>query len=335
MFRVATLATALAIVPQGSSAPGIATTPERTYSAFSSDPAHAFDFLIGEWDVDLLVPRDDGTFEESAGGTASVHSILGGKAILKLSNTTPLPRFSVRYFDPLTKRWVQWLDRPEKNSSRLERLEGGFRHGRGELRRTTYDAAGKPVTTAQTFSDITPFSLRWDEFHSTDRGKSWTLDRVMEFTRTAVEPKYPVWLSDVRLAAENRRCDDGRFRGYELLVGKWRSEGARLDLAPILDGCAVMGILEIDGGGQELIFLTYDSFAESWVTAVLDDTPGTGLIVYSGSSGWPDLAAEDEGSLNWTVWCRSPVRLWEAGAQLAYQRGDRSVKLERVEDQRP
>ncbi len=129
--------------------------------------------------------------------------------------------------------------------------------------------------------------------------------------------------------ADGERCDDERFRSYELLVGTWRAGEASFEVYPILDGCAVMGFLEDDGGADEFIFMTFDSLAERWVTAVLDDLPGTGLVRYSGAKGWTALVAEHEGRLNWTVW-RSPGNLEKAGAQLLYRRGDRQVRLERV-----
>jgi hypothetical protein len=264
---------------------------------------------------------------------AWVYPILDGKAILELWDSTPIKGFSLRYYDPVARKWALWLDWPEPNRSRLESLKGGFRHGRGEFRRTSSTAEGQTITTVHSFSDITPFSLRWDDMYSTDDGKSWTLNRVMEFTRTAVEPRTLIRRRAMPTYVDGGRCDDERFRGYELLVGRWRSDEASFVFLPILDGCAVMGFLEDDRGADEFVFLTFDSFAERWVTAVLDDLPGTGLVRYTGANAWYDLAAEREGSLTWTV-SRKPGGLKKAGARLSYRRGDRRVTLERVEDQR-
>ena len=188
----------------------------------------------------------------------------------------------------------------------------------------------------ETYGYITPFSLRWDERHSTDNGTSWSLDRVMELTRTAVEPKWPVWLSDAPARKTTPRCEVAAFRDYELLVGKWRGDQRRLDVASVLDGCAVMGILETEGVGQTLVFLTYDASEGRWFTAVLDDTPEAELIVYGGKKGWVELSDEKDVPLTWTIFApRANLKLTQAGSKVQFQRGDRRAVLERSEDQTP
>jgi hypothetical protein len=107
-----------------------------------------------------------------------------------------------------------------------------------------------------------------------------------------------------------------------------------LDAFPILDGCAVIGILEDEEGDDEFVFMTFDSFAERWEAAVLDDVPETGLVRYAGANAWSHLAAERGGSLEWAVWGK-PGNLREVGAKLLYRRGGREITLERAEDQRP
>ena len=332
MSRIAALAIVLTLAPPVLSASRIEAPPERAYSAFSPDPARRFDFWIGEWDVNLRMLQDDLTFEDSVAARASIYPILDGKAILELWDSGPIKGFSLRYYDPVARKWRLWLDWPEPNRSGMESLEGGFRHGRGEFRDTSPNAEGQTITTVYSFSDITPFSLRWDDMYSADDGKTWTRNWTMEFTRTAVEPRWPIRRNAVPTYADGKRCDDERFRLYEVLVGTWRAGETSFEVYPILDGCAVMGFLEDDGGADEFIFMTFDSFAERWVTAVLDDLPGTGLVRYTGANGWTDLAAEREGSLEWTVW-RSPGNLEKVGAQLLYRRGDRQIRLERVGDQ--
>ena len=155
----------------------------------------------------------------------------------------------------------------------------------------------------------------------------------MEFTRTAVEPRWPIRPGAVPTYHDGGRCDDERFREYELLVGSWRGDGTSFEISPILDGCAVMGFLEDDGGADEFVFVTFDSFAEHWLTAVLDDLPGTGLVRYTGANGPSDLASEHEGSLVWTISRRGPGPLGRPGDKLRYRRGERQVTLERVGDQ--
>ena len=331
MSRSTALAAVLALAAFDGSASRIEAPPERAYSSFSADPARGFDFWIGEWDVNLREFQDGATFKDSVAGRASVYSILGGKAILELCDSTLIQGLRLAHYDPLEKRWVLWLDWAERNHSQMQSLGGGFRHGRGEFLSTSSTEPGQTVLTVHSFTDITPFSLRWDDTYSTDDGKTWMRNWVMEFTRTAIEPRWPIRFGAIPTYVDGGRCDDDRFRPYELLVGKWRGERASFDVLPVLDGCAVMGFLEDDGGADEFVFITYDSVEERWVTAVLDALPETGLVRYTGSH-WSHLAAEREGSLAWVVW-NKPGNLRKAGARLLYRRGDRALTLERVEDQ--
>ena len=332
MSRTSALAILSMLVPTAPAA--IEAPPVQAYSAFSPDPARHFDFWTGEWDVNLRTLRDNQTFEDSVTARASVRSVLDGKAVLELWDSVPIQGFGLHYYDLMAREWVLWLDWPEPNRSRLVRLEGGFRHGRGEFRGTPPDAEGRTITTIHSFSDITPFSLRWDDMYSADEGKTWRRNWLMEFTRTAVDPKWPIRQTAVPTYKDGKRCDDERFRPYELLVGTWRGSAASFEVYPILDGCAVIGFLEDDDGADELVFMTFDSFAERWVAAVLDDVPETGLVRYAGASTWTKLDADRAGQLQWTVW-RKPGDLEKAGAQLLYQRGNREVRLERAEDQPP
>ncbi len=188
------LAAAPALAPAPAAAPGVRVEapPERAYSGFSPDPARRFDFWIGTWDVNLRMLQDDLTFKDAVAAHASIYPILGGKAILELWDSTPIQGMSLRYYDPVAKRWDLWLDWPRPNASRLTRLTGGFRHGRAEFRGARKTPDGKESVTLFTFSDVTPFSLRWDDLHSTDGGKTWTRNWIMEFTRTAIEPPWPL-----------------------------------------------------------------------------------------------------------------------------------------------
>lgn len=332
MIPTAALAIFLALAPLGAPASRIEAPPERAYSAFSPDPERRFDFWIGEWDVNLRTLQDDSTFDDSVSARASIYPILDGKAILELWDSTPIKGFSLRYYNPTEKKWELWLDWPGPNRSRLERMEGSFRHGRGEFSDTSQDAEGKTITAVFSFNDITPFSLRWDDRYSSDGGKTWKRNWVMEFTRWAVDPRWPIRRGATPTYTDGKRCDDERFREHELLLGTWRSEEASFEVLPILDGCAAIGFLQDDGGADEFVFMTFDTFEERWVTAVLDDLPGTGFVSYTGATGWMDLASENAGSLVWVVVHRGGGPTGQPGDELFYQRGDREIKLERIGD---
>lgn len=333
--RMAAVLTALFIGSPGLSAPDADTAPEPREQASPTSFVSSFDFMVGEWDVTLLRSNGEGGFEESRGGTASIYSTLGGKAILEVARTGPVPRLAFRYRHSSEGRWVEWVARSERTGVRLTRSGGGFRHGRAELRRADPVAEDRVVLRAETFSDITPVSFRWDEATSGDLGKSWEYEWVMEFSRGRAEPKYPVWLNPPPLGEGPMRCEEEQFRLLEVLVGKWRGEGHRLDVASILERCAVLGMLEVAGGGRELLFLRRDAVEQQWVMGVLDDGPGSELRIYSGSgrNQWFDLVDEEGEPAGWAVSRDSPGTYEDAGTKLLHYRGERYLRFERIEDQ--
>ena len=306
----------------------VAVEPELAYSAFSSDGARHFDFWIGEWEVNLRTLQDDLTFRDWARAKASVYSILGGKGILELWDSKPIKGFSLRYYDSTSKQWEVWIDWPEPNHSHLSSLEGGFRHGRGEFVDVSPGADGQVITSVHSFSDVTPFSLRWEDRYSADNGKTWARHREMEFTRSAVEPKWPLSRKSVPTYVDGGLCDEEHFR-FESLIGMWRGDAGSFIVLPVLDGCALIGFLDAVDGADEFVFHTFDSVEKQWVTAVLDDIPDTGLVRYLGEE-WGDFNADGVGSVHWAVSRSGPGGIGTPGDVLVYQRGERVIKLTRV-----
>ncbi len=266
----------------------VAAPPERALSAFSEDPARRFDFWIGDWDVNLRMRQDDLTFKDSVAARARIYSILGGKAILELWDSGPIKGYSLRYYDTVAESWALWLSWPGQNRSGVSGLAGGFRHGRGEFVSSYVKPDGEHITQRYSFNDITPFSLRWHDRYSNDEGRTWVESWVMEWSRRAVDPQWPIDPGDVPTFNDGSRCDDEAFRPYEATVGRWESSEARLAAHRILDGCAVMAFLEI-GEREEFLFLTYGGSTTGWETDVLDDDPTTGLLRYTSVDGWEQL----------------------------------------------
>lgn len=292
--------------------------PERAYSAFSDDPARRFDFWIGRWSVNLRMLQDDLSFEDTVAAEAHIYPILDGKAILELWDSRPIVGYSLRYFDPERGEWVLWLDWPGESRSSVASLAGRFRHGRGDFYATSTSPEGEEVVTRYSFNDVTPFSLRWDDLRSSDGGRTWRKNWIMEFTRTSVEPRWPIPRDDVPTFDGGGRCSAESFRPYEVVAGSWRAEGARLEAYRILDGCAVVALLEA-GDREEFLFLTYLTREQAWETDVLDARPGTGLVRYRGADSWSGLAAESGEELRWSV----------EGDRLDYRRGGRHLVLTR------
>lgn len=296
----------------------VAAPPERVLSAFSEDPARRFDFWIGDWDVNLRMLQDDLTFKDSVAARARIYRILGGKAILELWDSQPIKGYSLRYYDPTAGKWALWLAWPGQNQSGVSGLEGGFRHGRGEFESSYVKPDGERITQRYSFNDITPSSLRWDDRYSNDGGKNWVDSWIMEWSRRAVDPDWPIDPGDVPTFKDGGRCDEEAFRPYEALVGRWESDETSLEAYRILDGCAVMGFLA-GGERNEFLFLTYSGSTVGWETDVLDDDPATGLRRYFSTDGWVMLAAEEE-TLEWSV----------VEDRLVYRRGGRELVMSRT-----
>ena len=140
----------------------------------------------------------------------------------------------------------------------------------------------------------------------------------MEFTRTAVDPPWPIPRDAVPTFSDGGRCDDERFRPYEAIAGSWAGEGARLEAYRILDGCAVMAFLGAPPR-KEFLFLTFVSADEVWETDVLDSSLENGLMRYRGAETWRSGALESGEELRWSV----------EGDRLLYQRDERRLSLTR------
>jgi hypothetical protein len=211
-----------------------------------------FDFWIGEWDVNLRIQQPDKQWLDQIKSKAKIYAINDGRAILELWNDQRpdgIKGFSLRYYDFEKQKWVLWLNWPGKNRSGLSALEGEFRHGRGEF------FAGKGDTlTRYSFSDISPYHLRWDDAFTRDGGKTWTHNWIMEFTRTRQTPEWPAGETGHTYDLPGR-CDMPGFEVFRSLTGNWSGEvkqqtdqgwktgEAALNGFQVLNGCAVLHFL--------------------------------------------------------------------------------------------
>lgn len=284
----------------------VSTSDERAFSAFNNDKHRQFDFWIGTWDVNLRMLQQDLEFEDSISAQAHIYSVLGGKAILELWDSKPIKGYSLRYFDPKADQWVLWLNWPGENQSTISKLTGQFRHGRGDFTSGFTTSDGQEITQRYSFNDITPFSLRWDDLFSVDGGKTWQKNWRMEFTRTAIEPHWPLHNDAVPTYDTGTRCDDVKFRAYESLVGRWHGEiagdSAGISAWPVLDGCAVIAYLSIDSdpARKRFMFLTYETSSENWEIDYLDDDYDTELLRLVSTDDWTVTSAGDQ-ELRWSV----------------------------------
>jgi len=213
-------------------------------SAALPPEARQFDFWVGEWDVNLRVRQQDGSWADEIQSEAHIFPILNGKAVLELwndSRQTGIKGYSLRYYDPAQDAWVLWLNWPSNNQSGSSSLRGSFRHGRGEF----FAGGGGGPITRYTFSDITDTSLRWDDAVSRDNGATWSANWIMEFSRTGAKAALSPTGGPALTWHDGSRCDAPEFRRYEFLAGSRDGEGTggapvTIQGHQILDGCALI-----------------------------------------------------------------------------------------------
>jgi len=149
-----------------------------------------FDFLIGEWHVRhrRLAYRLAGstTWLEFA-GRATARTILGGLGNIDEMNID-LPGDSylgatLRLFDASSGQWsIHWMDsrRPGLDPPMTGRFEGRTGVFYGD---DTFD--GRPIRVRFVWTAVSDTACRWEQAFSQDRGASWEINWIMEFTRAA------------------------------------------------------------------------------------------------------------------------------------------------------
>jgi hypothetical protein len=153
-----------------------------------NDGRNDFDFLIGTWKVHhhRLVERLKGCtdWEEFAGETVD-RKFLNGLGNMDENilhrKTGSVHAMSMRLFNPISREWsIYWstdmtgtLDVP---------MIGGFQDGRGEFySQEIYE--GQHIYSRFIWSKITAESCQWEQAFSTDGGKTWETNWIMEFER--------------------------------------------------------------------------------------------------------------------------------------------------------
>jgi hypothetical protein len=152
---------------------------------------HDFDFYTGKWRVHhhRLKERLAGSTEwQEFDGTSEAWPLLGGAGnvddnILELPSGT-YRAVSLRSFDPESGLWsIWWLD--GRNPGRLDPpVVGGFKDGVGTFQcDDTFN--GQPIIVRFLWSSITETTCRWEQAFSSDGGKTWEVNWIMESTRVA------------------------------------------------------------------------------------------------------------------------------------------------------
>jgi hypothetical protein len=151
---------------------------------------HDFDLRVGEWTVHhrRLKERLAGSHEwVEFDGAQSWRSLMDGYAN-EDENTMNLPGdvykgVTLRAYDPKTGLWaIWWLDGRDPHGEMDPPVKGRFVNGVGTFYADD-TLRGKPVRVRFVWSNITATSAHWEQAFSPDRGKTWEVNWVTDFSR--------------------------------------------------------------------------------------------------------------------------------------------------------
>jgi hypothetical protein len=145
-------------------------------------------FLVGRWNVQhrRLKKRLVGDTQwEDFAGTCVNWPLMGGLGNVD-DNVLELPGgtyrgVGVRAFDAETRQWsIWWID--SRRGGMDPPVRGGFKDGVGVFQGAdTHE--GRPIIARFRWSEITANTAKWDQAFSTDGGKTWETNWLMQFAR--------------------------------------------------------------------------------------------------------------------------------------------------------
>jgi len=193
-FRVTLAACVLAVAMNPiSPADSSQDPPKPAQVAANVAGSHDFDFQVGEWRVHHRVKRpasNDQWLEFD--GTCSNRGLMDGSANVedqRFDKPTGVTHgVALRAYDPKTGQWaIWWIDSRDALGALDPPVEGRFENGVGTFySEGTLD--GKPIRTRFIWSKITPTSAHWEQAYSSDAGKTWETNWIMEFQRISSRP---------------------------------------------------------------------------------------------------------------------------------------------------
>jgi hypothetical protein len=188
-FRIRFAAGVLAAA-MGSIAPAHSQDTSKSTQAAAANLSglHDFDFQVGGWRVHHRVKRPvDSQQWLEFDGTCSNRGLMNGWANVEdhtFNKPTGVTRgVALRAYDPKTAQWaIWWIDGRDPFGTLDPPVKGRFVNGVGTFYSdSTLD--GKPIRTRFIWSRITPISARWEQAYSSDAGKMWETNWIMEFKR--------------------------------------------------------------------------------------------------------------------------------------------------------
>ena len=182
--RVAVLVTVIVI---GAHRDAVQASPhkEPAVMAQPNGGPHDFDFEFGKWRVHHRIKRDSRWVEFE--GTCADRVLIDGSADVEehtfFRPTGTTYGIALRTYDAKTGQWaIWWVDGRDPHAALDPPVKGRFTDGTG----TFYSDSvvdGKTIRTRYIWSRITATSARWEQALSSDLGKTWDTNWVMELSR--------------------------------------------------------------------------------------------------------------------------------------------------------
>jgi len=146
-----------------------------------------FDFLIGQWRVHHRVLKPDTGRWVEFDGTSSTRKLMDGWGNVEDNVLDPpsgtYRAVGLRAYDPKTGQWViWWLDGRNPFGTLDPAVKGRFENGVGHFY-SDDTLNGKPIRTRYTWSHAAAASAHWEQAYSSDGGKTWETNWIMEFQR--------------------------------------------------------------------------------------------------------------------------------------------------------
>jgi hypothetical protein len=179
----------------------------------SHSGVHDFDFLVGEWHVHHHRLKPGSQEWVDFEGTCSNRKLMDGTANME-EHLLPAPygayrAIALRAYDPKADQWaIWWLDGRYPSGPLDPPVKGRFENGVGTFY-GDYMQDGKPMRLRFLWSNITPTSARWEQALSSDEGKTWATNWIMNFNRDTTGP----------VQSASARSDTHDF---DFLNGDWR-----------------------------------------------------------------------------------------------------------------
>lgn len=164
-----------------------ATPPSTSVPAGAHDASHDFDWDIGAWQTQQrrrLHPLTGSNTWVEYHGTDVVKRLWDGANSGMIEADGPaghLEIFTIRLYNPDSHQWTISFTRPGVGEM-LPPLSGEFNNGKAEF----YDQEpynGRQILVRFAISDITADSCRFEQSFSSDGGKTWEVNFIVNETR--------------------------------------------------------------------------------------------------------------------------------------------------------